>query len=408
MTEKSIKSSAIFTPSESYITQEKLLEVKPQKGKLTIGIPRETALQENRVALTPEGVKVLTLNGHRIVFETAAGLTAKFSDREYSEAGAHIVYSAKEALEADVVLKVEPPTIAEIEMMQHGSTLISAMQMGNLSADYLEGISKKKITAVAYELIQDKVGGMPLVRAMSEIAGSMSMLIASEYLSNVKSGQGIIVGGITGVPPTNVLIIGAGTVGEFAARTALGLGAEIRVFDNHLYKLRRIRHLLGQGISTSTIDSINLGKALREADIVVAALRAEKGRNRIVITEEMIASMKSGSIMIDVGIDQGGCVETSEITTHEKPVFVKHGVIHYCVPNIASRVARTATTVISNIFAPILLQAADNGGINEFIHTHKWFMKGIYMYKGTLTNEPLAQKFNMRFKDLSLLLAARY
>jgi alanine dehydrogenase len=399
---------SILATTGAYITQEKLMEIKPKGASLEIGIPRETALQENRLSLTPEGVKVLVLNGHKIMVETGAGLTAKFSDRDYSEAGAKIVYSAKEALEADLVLKVEPPTLEEIEMMKPGTYLISAIQLGNQKAEYLEALCAKKITAIAYEFIQDKVGGMPVMRAMSEIAGSMVIPIASEYLSNVKHGRGVIVGGITGVEPTQVLILGAGTVGEFAARSALGLGAQVQIFDNHLYKLRRIRQLIGHSIPTSTIDTINLNEAIKHADIVIGALRAEKGKNRIVVTEEMVSTMKPGSIIIDVSIDQGGCVETCNLTTHERPVFIKHDVIHYCVPNIASRVARTATMVISNIFTPILIEAAEEGGILEFITSRKWFMKGVYVYKGILTNEHLANKFQLRFKDLSLLIAARY
>jgi alanine dehydrogenase len=392
----------------SLLTQEKLLEVKRDKGSLQIGLPRETALKENRIALTPESVKILSLNGHQILVETGAGLTAKFSDREYSDAGAKIVYSAKEAFEAEIVLKIEPPTLEEIQLLKQGNTLISALQIGNQHAEYLQALVQKRITAIAYEWIEDKVGGMPIVRAMSEIAGSMVMLIASEYLSNVKSGKGIIVGGITGVPPANVVILGAGTVAEFAARAAIGLGAQVKIFDNHLYKLRRIKHLLGQGIYTSTLDAFALEQALADCDILVGAMRGEKGGNRLVVSEEMVTNMSSGSIIIDVSIDQGGCIETSRITTHEKPVFIKHDVIHYCVPNIASRVARTATKVLGNIFTPMIMQIAESGGVEQFIQSHKWFMKGVYMYKGILTSEPLARKFNLRHKELTLLLAARF
>lgn len=402
------ESEPLLSRSGEFLTQEQPLRIKNKGKSLQIGIPREIALQENRLSLTPEGVKILVLNGHEVMVETGAGLTSKFSDRDYSEAGAKIVYSAKEALEASVVLKVEPPTLEEIAFMKPGASLVSAIQMGNQSAEYLKALCEKKITAVAYEFIQDKAGGMPVMRAMSEIAGSMIIPIASEYLSDVKHGRGIVIGNITGIPPAQVLILGAGTVAEFAARAALGLGARVRIFDNHLYKLRRIRQIIGHEISTSTLDTINLQTAMEEADLVVGALRAEKGRNRMVVTDEMVSRMKPGSIIIDVSIDQGGCIETSHITSHERPTFVKHDIIHYCVPNIASRVARTATAVISNIFTPILLDAADEGGIQEFIMSRKWFAKGVYVYKGMLTNEPLAKKFNLRFKDINLLIAARF
>jgi alanine dehydrogenase len=285
--------------------------------------------------------------------------------------------------------------------------LISALQIGQLKVESLQAMLKKKIIALAYEFIEDKVGGMPIIRAMSEIAGSSVLLIASEYLSTANNGKGVILGGITGVPPTKVVIIGAGTVAEYAARAALGLGAHVEVFDNHLYKLRRIKHLLGQQIYTSTIDTITLGDTLKTADVVIGALRAEKGRARHVITEEMVTHMKPDSRSIDLSIDQGGCVETSEITTLSKPVFRRHGVIHYCVPNVASRVAHTAANALSNIFTPTILRAAEEGGVESMIFSHKWFMKGVYTYKGGLTNEHVARKFGLKHKNIELLMAAR-
>ncbi len=388
-------------------TQEKLLEVKRSNKILFIGIPKEVAMQENRVSLTPEAVALLTNNGHEVWVESNAGVTAKFADNEYSEAGAKIVYSAKEVFEADIILKIEPPSDEEIEYLKPGKTLISALQMGNQRESYFHKLNKKRVTAVGFELIEDKVGGMPVVRAMSEIAGSTVMLIAAEYLSSVSNGKGIILGGITGVPPTKIVLLGAGTVAEYAARAALGMGAEVQVFDNHLYKLRRIKQALNTQIYTSTIDTVTLSNSLQAADVVIGAIRAEKGRNRCVVTEEMVMNMKPESIIIDVSIDHGGCVETSELTTHRNPVFRKHDVIHYCVPNIPSRVSRTATTAISNILTPILLQAGDVGGIDEMIFSHKWFMNGVYTYKGFLSNANVARKFGLKHKDLNLLMAAR-
>ena len=388
--------------------QEKLLEVKKNKHSFFIGLPREISLQENRISLTPDAVAILVNNGHEIWVEAKAGLGSKFSDKEYSDAGAKIVYSPQELYKADVVLKIEPPTLEEIELMHPGQTLISALQIGQLKVEVLQAMLKKKIIALAYEFIEDKVGGMPIIRAMSEIAGSSVLLIASEYLSTANNGKGVILGGITGVPPTKVVIIGAGTVAEYAVRAALGLGAEVQVFDNHLYKLRRIKHLLGQQIYTSTIDTVTLGDTLKTADVVIGALRAEKGRARHVITEEMVTQMKADSLIIDLSIDQGGCVETSEITTLSKPVFRRHGVIHYCVPNVASRVAHTAANALSNIFTPTILRAAEEGGVEPMIFSHKWFMKGVYTYKGGLTNEHVARKFGLKHKNIELLMAARF
>ena len=375
---------------------------------MTLGLPKEISLQEKRVVLTPEAVGILVNNGVDVLVETNVGEQAKFSDQEYSDAGAKIAYSRKEVFSADVVAKVDAPTLEEIADMRAGACLISALQLEKQSGDYIQALNSKKITSLAFEYLEDKVGGMPVVRAMSEIAGSTVMLIASEYLSSVNEGKGLILGGITGVPPTKVVILGAGTVAEYAARTALGLGANIKVFDNHLYKLRRIKQLLGQQIATSTLDNASLSQALTEADVVIGALRAEKGKNKIVVTEEMVANMIPGSILIDVSIDQGGCVETARMTTHENPVYRTHDVIHYCVPNIASRVARTASYSLSNIFTPILLHMNDLGGAEEMIFTYKWFLKGVYTYRGSLTNAYLAKKFGLNHKELQLLLAARY
>ncbi len=382
--------------------------IKKSKHSLVIGLPMEKTAQEKRVVLTPDAVRLLVNNGQTVYVETNAGKQSKFSDREYSDAGAKVVYSSKEAFDAEVVLKVEPATEDEIEFMRSGACLISALQLGKQKAEFIHALNKKRITAVSFEHLEDKVGGMPVVRAMSEIAGSTVMLIAAEYLSSVNDGKGLILGGVTGVPPTEVVIIGAGTVAEYAARTALGLGASIKVFDNHIYKLRRIKQLLGQQVFTSTIDNFTLAQAIKEADVVIGALRVEKGRNKVVVSEEMVAAMMDGSILIDVSIDQGGCIETAEMTSHEKPVYETHGVIHYCVPNIASRVARTASVALSNIFTPILLQMADLKGAEEMIFNYKWFMKGVYTYRGSLTNAHLARKFAMTHKELQLLLAARY
>ena len=392
----------------SLYPQEQLEKVKSGKNSFYIGLPREISFQENRVSLTPDAVELLTNNGHRIRVERGAGLKSKFTDHEYSEAGAEIVNTPKEAYEAQIILKIEPPTAKEMDYLGPGKVLLSALQLGNQDAEYVKSLMSKRITAIAFEFIEDKVGGFPIVRAMSEIAGSTVMLIAAEYLSSVNDGRGVILGGITGVPPTQVVIVGAGTVAEYAARTALGLGADIQIFDNHIHKLRRIRHALGQQVYTSTVDTKTLSDSLKNADVVIGAVRLDKNQRRIMITEEMVMNMKPNSVIIDCSIDQGGCVETSRITTHKNPVFRKYDVIHYCVPNIPSRVARTATTALSNIFTPTILRASEDGGIEDMIFTHKWFMKGVYIYNGSLTNEILGRKFKIKHKDLNLIMAARF
>ncbi|SHJ47604.1 alanine dehydrogenase [Hymenobacter daecheongensis DSM 21074] len=394
--------------SRAYFTQESMLAVETRKRKLFIGLPRETSLQENRICLTPEAVKHLVQDGHEVLMESGAGEPSKYSDHDYSEAGASIAYSQKEVYEADIILKVAPPSQTEIDYMRSNQTLISALQFGSLTPEFITALTRKKVNAISFELIKDPSGARPVVRAMSEIAGSTVMLIAAEYLARSNEGKGIILGGITGVPPSQVVILGAGTVAEYAARAATGLGAEVKVFDNHLYKLRRLKHNLGtMMLYTSTLDTVVLNQQIRRADVVIGALNAEDGRIPFMVPESVVASMAPGSVIIDVSIDQGGCFETSEMTSHSKPVFRKYDVVHYCVPNIASRVPRTATNALSNIFTPMLQEISQHGGINEVLFTNEHFRSGVYVYKGSLTNAAIAKKFNMRYKELSLMIAVR-
>jgi alanine dehydrogenase len=385
---------------------EQLAPAKKTFKSITIGIPKEHSVYEKRIVLRPEAVNMLTRCGHQIMIETGEGVSSNFSDKDYSEAGAQIVQSAESAFGSDIVLKVEPPTMAEIEYLHTGKTLISAIQMATLNPDLLKALLKKRTIAVAFELIKDRVGGIPVMRAMSEIAGSTVMLIAAEFLSSHNGGKGIILGGVTGVPPTKVVIVGAGTVAEYAARTALGLGAEIKIFDRNIYKLRRLKHAIGQEVFTCTLDEQQLGEAISRADVLIGAVRAEKGRSPVVVSDEMVATMRPNSVVIDVSVDQGGCIETSEMTTLQSPTFKKYDVIHYCVPNIASRVALTSSTALSNIFAPYLVEIGESGGIDDMVFTNKWFMRGVYAYKGMISNEDIAKKFGLPYKDLSLLLAS--
>lgn len=386
--------------------QEEMLEIARKKGKLFIGIPKEISFQENRVALVPDAVALLVNNGHQIIVETNAGRMANFQDHDYSEAGAQIVYSAEEVYKADIILKVAPPSPQEIEMMQQKQTLISALQLTVQPEDFLKQLSSKRITAIAFDWIKDIDGIYTVIRSMGEIAGGTSILIAAEYLSNVNNGQGAILGGISGISPTEVVILGAGTVGEFATRAALGLGASVKVFDNNIYRLRRLQSDIGTRVFTSVIQPRVLAKHLKTADVVIGAIRAQQGRTPCVVTEEMVSEMKVGSVIIDVSIDQGGCFETSEVTNHTKPVFRKHGVIHYCVPNIASRVSRTASYALSTIFAPILINIGEEGGVENMLRTDVGVRNGVYLYNGTLTNQVLGDMFKLPYKDINLLMAA--
>jgi len=386
--------------------QEETLEIGRKKGQLNVGIPREISFQENRVALVPDAVSLLVNNGHNVVVETNAGKMSNFQDNDYSEAGAQIVYTPEEVYQqAEIILKVAPPSLEEIEFMRPKQTLISALQLTVQPESFVRNLMQKKVTAVAYDLLKDEEGIFTVIRSMSEIAGGASILIAAEYLSNVNNGQGAMLGGISGISPTEVIIIGAGTVGEFATRAALGLGATVKVFDNSVYKLRRLQSLLGTRVFTSIIQPRVLAKHLKSADVVIGAMRAKEGRTPLVVTEDMVADMKVGSVIVDVSIDQGGCFETSKPTNHSNPVFRKHGVIHYCVPNIASRVSRTASYALSTIFAPILLDIGEEGGIEKMLKHHVGVRNGVYIFNGSLTNKYLGELFKLKYKDLDLLMA---
>ncbi|MDH7445737.1 alanine dehydrogenase [Aquimarina sp. 2201CG14-23] len=396
------KPTSPFT-KEQLLPQEEMIEVARKKGKLFIGIPKETSYQEKRVCLTPDAVAALTAHGHRVMIEVNAGLGASFTDRDYSEAGAEITNDATKVFGCPIILKVEPPSIEELAHINPQTVLISALQLKTQSKEYFQELAKKRITALGFEFIRDADGAYPAVRALSEIAGTAAVLIASELMSNATIGSGLMMGNISGVPPAEVVIIGAGTVGEFAARSAIGLGANVKVFDNSITKLRCIQTNIGRPLYTSTIQPKNLLKALRRCDAVIGAVRG-KNRSPIIVSETMVEGMKSGSIIIDVSIDMGGCFETSEVTSHDHPTFEKHGVIHYCVPNIPSRYAKTSSLSISNIFTPYLMQIGEEGGIENAVRFDRGLKNGLYFYHGILTSKSIADWFDLSYRDINLLI----
>jgi len=387
-------------------TQEKTLETNNKSNSLYIGIPKEISFQECRIALTPLSVALLVNNGHKVIIESGAGVGANFTDKDYSEQGAQISFSKKDVYGADIIVKIAPPTLEEIGLMHKGQTLISALQIGTLKEANLKAILHKKINALCFENLRDEGNVLSVVRAMGEIVGSASIFIAAEYLSSAFGGKGLMLGGFTGVPPTEIVILGAGTVGEYAARTALSLGAEVKVFDSSIYRLRRLQNNLGSRVFTSVMQPIVLAKAVTTCDVVIGAIRSEHGRSPCLVMEETVAKMKPHSVVVDVSIDQGGCFETSEVTNHKDPVFRKHDVIHYCVPNIASRVPRTASYALTNIFAPILVDIGDMGGLMNMVWKRPGIREALYSYQGHLTNKDLANMYNLPFKDLELLVVS--
>lgn len=383
-----------------------MLPVKQRASKLFIGIPKEVTIQEHRVALVPSSVSTLVARGHRVVVETGAGEKSNFSDHDFSEAGAEIAYSSEQVYKAKVILKVAPPTLDEIELMHPNQILISPLQLPIISGDYINRLRQKRVIALAMEYIKDEFETFPVVRIMSEMAGTSAILTAAELLANTSGGKGVLLGGISGVPSAKVVILGAGIVAEYATRTALGLGAEVRIFDDNIYKLKRLQNQVGRPLYTSAMNPVYLERELITAEVAIGAIHSESGRAPILVSEQMVSKMKPGAVIIDVSIDQGGCFATSEVTTLSRPTFIKHDVIHYCVPNIASRVSRTASIAVSNIMTPILLKANSTVDIEHLFFTNLGLRHGIYTYKGCLTNEYLGRRFAIKSTDLDLLITS--
>lgn len=399
------KKQSVFSSAE-LMPQVEMLEIKKAKKSLSIGIPKEVSFQENRIALVPNAVGLLIKHGHKVTIETNAGKAAHFYDNNYSESGAIIAYTPGEVYQSDIILKVAPPDENELSMMKQKQTIISALHLPTQRGEFFKSLINKKNLGIAYELIKDRTRTLPVLRSMSEIAGNTSILIASEYMSHPELGKGNMLGGFSGSAPTDVVILGAGTVGEFAAKAAIGLGAQVKVFDNSIYKLRRLQSNIKERLYTSILQPELLYKALKTADVVIGALFAKEGRCPCVINEDMVMQMKQAAVIVDVSIDQGGCFETSKPTNHTNPVFLKHGVIHYCVPNIASRVPHTASYALSNIFTPIFLNAGEAGGIENLIKSDACFMQGVYIYNGTITNKYIGETFNLPYQNIELLMAA--
>lgn len=400
------KQTSYFNISQQLQPQEELLDIKEKTSSFTIGVPKETTLQEMRVALVPSAVGLLVENGARVLVEKGAGIPSNFQDHLYSELGAEIVDTAAAVYQADIILKVAPPSIAEIELMKERQLLISALHLRAQSAAYFLALKAKRITAISYEHIRNGSNEHPVLHSISEIVGNTSILIGAEYLSHPTWGRGKMLGGFSGINPSEVVIIGAGTVGESATRAALGFGATVKIFDNSISKLRQLQNNIGQRVFTSIIQPDVISEALKSADVVVGALYASNGNVAAVISEDMVRKMKAGSVIVDVSIDRGGCVETSRETSHSQPVYQIHSVTHYCVPNISSRTPHTASYALSNYFAPFLLELSDCSGLNEKLLYDKGLRKGVYLYNGKITLEYIARKFKLPYQDIELLLAA--
>jgi len=395
-----------ISPLTGFMTQPSSLEYTHKSKELVIGIPKEDVKSENRIALAPLDVEILCEMGHKVIIENEAGLAANFEDHEFSERGAQITHHKSEVFAADIVLKIAPPTENEIEMLHNGHAIFSNLSIANQSEEKIRRLMQKKITSISFEHLKDEHHTHPVVRSMSEVSGMASIIVAAEYLSNVTKGKGIVLGGITGIKPTEVIILGAGAASEYAARTALGLRALVKVFDNSLYRLRQLQNDLGQTVHTSVLHPTLLSKALKSADVVIGALKLSEPASTYIVPEEMVEGMKAGSVIVDISMLQGGCFETSKLTTHDAPVFTKHGVVHYCVSNITSRVAHTSSLALSNIFSPIIQRIGESGGVTEYLKENQGIRYGTYIFNGYLTNNQIGNIFGINTKDINLLMAA--
>jgi alanine dehydrogenase len=390
----------------AFMPQEELLETGRKRRRITIGIPCETEKKEKRVSLTPEAVNILVETGNEVFIQEGAGRGANYSDNTYSENGATITGSTADIFNCDLIIKVAPFTMEEVDQLRGKQIIMSYLKVLKQNEETLRALMRKNITAIAFERIKDKYGELPVVESMSEINGITSVLIASEYLSNQHGGKGVLLGGIAGVTPTEVVIIGGGTAGEYAARAATGLGSVVRIFDNSVHTLRNFQTSVGQRLQTSVYHPQVLKKALISADVLIGAIQIEDLRPWYQITEDMIKIMKKGAVVLDLSIDRGGCIETTECREMEDPVYEKHGVIHFSAWNLPSRVARTASIAFSNVFTPMIQELADSRGIDAMLKTSPGLSQGVYVYRGILTNETLGQKFGLLSKDINLLLDA--
>jgi alanine dehydrogenase len=404
---KKDKSHSNFPFSRSgLLPQEEMLEIGRKQSKLVIGLPKDNLNVESRVALTPEAVEILVNNGHEIIIESGAGEGANYKDTDYSENGGFIVEDKKQVYQCDIILRITPMDIEEIDYLRGNQVIFSSLNLPQQSEECIRKLMQKNVIAIAFEFLRDEDNSFPVIRAMSEIAGTTSISVASEYLSNAHGGKGVMLGGVSGITPTEIVILGAGTAAEYAIRAAMGLGAMVKVFDHSLIKLRRLQKHLNTRLYTSVFHPNVLKKDLTTADAVIGAIYQKYNTPQFLIDEDMVQQMKEGSLIVDLSIDQGGCIETSKVRTLKNPSYVKYGVIHYCVPNIAARVGRTASIALSNVFSPLLLEMGEYGGIMNILKEKRGLRNGVYIYNGILTSNQLGEKFSIPSRDIDLLMAA--
>ena len=405
MARPEITPKTLHLQQQGLLPQEEMLEIIKKQYQLIIGIPKENDIHESRVPLTPEAIEGLVKQGHIVMIEKGAGLSANYTDTNFSEMGGLIVETG-EVFKADIILKIAPLSSKEISYLKENQLVISSLHYRNHSEEYIRGLMQRRVSAISLDNIKDQNNCYPIVRSMSEISGNTAILIAAEYLSNVNSGKGVMLGGITGITPTEVIILGSGTAAESAARAAIGLGAYVKIMDSSIHNMEKLQQNLGLRLHTSVLHPQVLKKALISADVVIGAIHFTEMNSRFMVTEDMVATMKKGSVIVDISIDQGGCFETSECHDHGNPVYRKYDVIHYCVPNIPSRVARTASIALSNVINPILHEIAASGSFTSKLKSDIGLRHGVYMYNGILTNMVIGSQLGIPSQDINLLMAA--
>ncbi|MEE9372743.1 MAG: alanine dehydrogenase [Saprospiraceae bacterium] len=408
MPSKSKKQSfSTFFSEGQYATQLEKIDVKKDNQKLTIGIPKEVIIEEKRISLVPHSIRSITGYGHNVIIESGAGEGAHYSDSDYASAGAEITKDTKRVFESQMIIKSAPITSKEVDFLKRDQILINPLQLPLMSKEILKKLQTKKVTSIATGFIRNEGGGFPILRMMSKMAGKLAVITASELLCNDKGGRGVLMGGAPGVPPAKVVILGAGVAGESAAKVAVDMGASVRIFDNDFEKIARLQENLGRTFHTSSINPEYLAYQLTSADVLIGAVHSKLGRSPIIVTNEMVEKMKLKSVIIDLTIDQGGCIESSRLTTHERPTFVYEGVTHYCIPNVTSKVARTASQALSNILVAIILNIGEESqDIGRLLYQKKGLRGAVYTFNGYATNAFLAKRFDQKFTSLDLILTS--
>src|SRR5215469_8865068 len=369
---------------------------------MIIGVPKEVKDHESRVGITPAGLKALVEAGHTVLVEQKAGALSAMPDDEYEAAGAKIVDTADEVWRTEMVVKVKEPVESEYKHFREGLVLFTYLHLAPLT-ELTNALLEKKVTGIAYETVRDRVGGLPLLTPMSEVAGRLSVQVGAEYLTKEHGGRGLLLGGVPGVPPASVCIIGGGIVGTNAAKIALGLGAKVTLIDLNLNRLRELDDIFGGRVFTMASNSYNIERAVSEADLVIGGVLIPGAAAPKIVTKAMVQKMKKGAVIVDVAIDQGGCIETARPTTHSHPSFEVNGVVHYCVTNMPAAVPNTSTLALTNATFPYVMKLAQLGP-GKAIRDDNGIREGVNTYRGHVTYPAVADSQGKSAKAVASLL----